>query len=167
MSTQLPPQEQTQLRKEEFTVEEKVAQVAEAMKPNDDDITELDEFKIIENKGIEYILIHPKRKKEDLKLYITPLSMRDHGLYLETMETMKGKNTTEQNNLVTEFIAKILDVDLELLKEYVTYEDLPIITALFACAIYEGKKLFKKKTIDKTIFLGALKTIQSATINLG
>ena len=167
MSQQLPVQEQVQPKQpKEMTADEKAAQVLKAIDTGSE-LSDLDEFRILENKGIEYVLIHPKRKKEDLKIYVTPLSMKDHGVYLETMEKIKNKTVKEQNDIVIEFIAKVIEVDIDVLNEYVTYEDLPIITSLFACAIYEGKKLFKKKILDKQTYRQARIHIESAIKNHG
>ena len=65
---------------ETLTFDEKVAQVKEVVK-QDEQLTDIEEFDIIEGKGIEYIL--KAQGLPDLKVYIAPLKIAQYRLFYD------------------------------------------------------------------------------------
>lgn len=147
------------------SADEKIAQITAAtVVPKEEQLSDLDELNILENKGIEFVL--KAYDKPDLKLYIRPLTLREQRIILELQETVKGIkiNDLEGIRLVTKAFSELLKVNAEVLEEYMTAEDITEIFALFACAMYEGKNLFKKKKLPSKYLTIARESIQKATV---
>lgn len=142
---------------------EKIAQVtATVIPPAEEQLSDLDELNILENKGIEFVL--KATDKPDLKLYIRPMTLREQRIILELQDTVKGVkvNDLEGIRLVTKAFSEMLKVSPETLEEYMTVEDITEIFALFACAMYEGKNLFKKKKLPSKYLTVARNSIQQS-----
>jgi hypothetical protein len=150
---------------ETITAEEKAAQIFDASKPVDYDLTDLDEFNILENKGIEYVM--KKEGKEDLKIYVRPLTLSEHSRILEMQDKFKNMKELEAIKVTLDIFSKFFNMPAEILADYMTQDDITSIFALFACALYEGKKLFKKKKLPKEEYQLAISTIKTAIMNHG
>ena len=131
---------------ETLTFDEKVAQVKEVVK-QDEKLTDIEEFDIIEGKGIEYIL--KAQGLPDLKVYIAPLKIAQYRLFydIETA-TRTGKPIPEIINITSASFAKIFNIEQATLENYLDRDDIEKISTLLGCGVYLGKAMFKKKHLS-------------------
>jgi hypothetical protein len=130
---------------ENLTAEEKATQIFKQTESSvsSDDLTDLDELNIIQNKGIEYVLHCPG--KEDLPLYIAPLKVDQYRPLFELQKEVEGLEVYEQLERSVNCYSRIFNIPVEVLSSYLDAEDVKIISGLLVCGMYEGKKLFSKK----------------------
>ena len=133
--------------KESLTAEEKAAQIFEANQVPDDDLTDMDEFNILENRGIEYLL--KAEGKEDIKLYIKPLKVFEYRKLLEIDElTKNGSTSGEIIDLTLKYFSDFFKIPADDLNMYLEKDDIERISALLGYAIYTGRKMFSKKKVS-------------------
>lgn len=110
-----------------------------------EDLTPGEEFNIVINKGIEY------KVNENYTLYIPALTISQLEI-LGDLENMLNEDNTilGQLKIMSGMLSKVLKVDEIELKENIDAEDIRVITSLLKYSGLEGKKIFKKNSIQIT-----------------
>ena len=128
-----------------LTADEKAKEIFKATETQEtpDDLTELDELNIIENKGIEYIL--RAAGCDDLPVYVAPLKVAQYRTLFEMQKSVDGESVVEQLERATRAFSEIFKIDEKVLSQYLDADDVKIISGLLVVGVYEGKKLFAKK----------------------
>jgi hypothetical protein len=129
-----------------LTFEQKVQQVA-AVVPKDDELTEEDEFDIIEGKGIKYVLT--AIGKPDIELYVAPLKLSQYRLFYDIDKANRsGMPVNDVLDITAKALANIFKIDPAVIEDYLDREDIEKLSTLLGAGIYMGKGMFKKKRLS-------------------